>query len=587
MPRIQRKLMVALCGLVAVTLLATSWVAERGLRQREMARIQEALAHEAALVRVLMSELPIANSATPELDALAQRAAPATDARITLIAADGSVVADSAVRIENLAELENHADRPEVVAALAGRTGVSARRSASIGVRLLYVAIPRGGDGEGVVRLAVELADVEAAVAGLRRRLALAGALGLGAAILLAFAISRLAVRPLSEMRDALRAIAGGDLQRRIRPRSDDELGEIALAINGMAGQLGLRFDEVTAEKEQLGAVLAGMVEGVLVLDTDGRVALANPRLRELLSIWGEVEGRKLVEVVRHPEIDAALHETAESGVPVVQEVEVGERTLLIHAAAFPESGPRMGCVGVFHDVSELRRLERIRREFVANASHELKTPLTAIRGFAETLLAGSVPPDKARSQLEVIVRNSERLESLIADMMELSRIESRRVALQRSEVDVARLARALLTDLEPRLSARALTAEVRDTDAAPAWADRRAVEQVISNLLDNAAKYTDPGGRIQVEIGARADAVQVAVSDTGIGIPPEDQARIFERFYRVDESRSRALGGTGLGLSIVKHLVQSLGGEILLESEVGVGSTFRFTLPRADRRPA
>jgi two-component system phosphate regulon sensor histidine kinase PhoR len=265
----------------------------------------------------------------------------------------------------------------------------------------------------------------------------------------------------------------------------------------------------------------------------------------------------------------------------------VGERTLLIHAAAFPESGPRMGCVGVFHDVSELRRLERIRREFVANASHELKTPLTAIRGLAETLLAGSVPPDQARSQLEVIVRNAERLESLISDMMELSRIESRRVALQRSEVDVARLARALLTDLEPRLSARALTAEVRDTDAAPAWADRRAVEQVISNLLDNAAKYTDPGGRIHVEIGARADAVQVAVSDTGIGIPPEDQARIFERFYRVDESRSRALGGTGLGLSIVKHLVQSMGGEIRLESEAGVGTTFRFTLPRADRRPA
>jgi two-component system phosphate regulon sensor histidine kinase PhoR len=586
-PRIQRKLMVALCGLVAATLLATSWVAERGLRQREMARIQDSLAHEAALVRVLLGELPLAASATPALDALARRAAPAGHARITLIAPDGVVVADSAVRIENLAELENHASRPEVVEALAGRTGVSARRSASVGVRLLYLAIPRGGDGEGVVRLAVELADVEAAVADLRRRLALAGALGLMAAVLLAFAISRLAVRPLSEMRDALRGIAGGDLQRRIRPRSDDELGEIALAINGMAQQLGLRFEEVTAEKEQLSAVLAGMVEGVLVLDTDGRVALANPRLREQLSIWGEAEGRKLVEVVRHPEIDAALRQAAESSVPVVQEVEVGERTILIHAAAFPERGPRMGCVGVFHDVSELRHLERVRREFVANASHELKTPLTAIRGFAETLLAGSVPPEKARDQLDVIVRNAERLENLIADMMELSRIESRRGALQPSEVDVGRLARALLTDLGPRLGARALTAEVKDAEAVPAWADRRAVEQVLSNLLDNAAKYTDAGGSIRVEVGALANAVQVTVSDTGIGIPPEDQAHIFERFYRVDESRSRALGGTGLGLSIVRHLVQSLGGEIRLESQVGVGSSFRFTLPRADRRPA
>jgi two-component system phosphate regulon sensor histidine kinase PhoR len=586
-PRIQRKLMVALCGLVAVTLLATSWLAERGLRQREMARIQDSLAHEAALVRVLLGDLPLAASATPALDDLARRAAPAGHARITLIAANGVVVADSSVRIENLAELENHAARPEVVAALAGRTGVSARRSASVGVRLLYVAVPRGASGEGVVRLAVELADVEAAVADLRRRLALAGALGLLAAVLLAYAISRLAVRPLSEMRDALRGIAGGDLRRRIRPRSDDELGEIALAINGMAQQLGLRFEEVTAEKEQLGAVLAGMVEGVLVLDTDGCVTLANPRLRELLSIWGEAEGRKLVEVVRHPEIDEALCQAAESGGPVVQELEVGERTILIHAAGFPESGPRMGCVGVFHDVTELRRLEGVRREFVANASHELKTPLTAIRGFAETMLAGSVAPEKARDQLDVIVRNAERLESLIADMMELSRIESRRGVLQPSEVDLGRLARALLTDLGPRLRARSMTAEVEDAEAVPAWADRRAVEQVLSNLLDNAANYTDPGGSVRVEVGALADTVQVTVSDTGIGIPPEDQARIFERFYRVDESRSRALGGTGLGLAIVRHLVQSLGGEIRLESRVGVGSSFRFTLPRADRRPA
>jgi len=246
-----------------------------------------------------------------------------------------------------------------------------------------------------------------------------------------------------------------------------------------------------------------------------------------------------------------------------------------------------MGTVAVFHDVTELRHLENVRRDFVANASHELQTPLTAIRGFAETLVAHDLPVEELRAQLQVILRNSERLENLIRDMTELSRIESRRVPLQPGEVDVSKLARALLADMEPRLKERSLEASVSDSGAALAWADRRAVDQVLSNLLDNALKYTDPGGRITVGVEARPEAVRVSVSDTGIGIAPEHRPRIFERFYRVDKARSRALGGTGLGLSIVRNLVQAMGGEVSVESEPGRGSTFRFTLPRADRRPA
>jgi two-component system phosphate regulon sensor histidine kinase PhoR len=246
-----------------------------------------------------------------------------------------------------------------------------------------------------------------------------------------------------------------------------------------------------------------------------------------------------------------------------------------------------MGTVAVFHDVTELRHLENVRRDFIANASHELQTPLTAIRGFAETLVAHDLPWEEVRAQLQVILRNSERLENLIRDMRELSRIESRRVPLQPGEVDVAKLARALLADMEPRLKERSLEASVSDQGAALAWADRRAVDQVLSNLLDNALKYTDPGGRITVGIEAQPEAVRVSVSDTGIGIAPEHRPRIFERFYRVDKARSRALGGTGLGLSIVRHLVQAMGGEVSVESEPGRGSTFHFTLPRADRRPA
>ena len=589
MPKIQLKLMAALGALVTLTVLASGYAAERALRERELGRIECSLRERSELVRELVGEIPFESAVTAELDDRARRAAAAAEARVTLIAPDGSVVADSDVDPADLVRVENHGDREEVRAALEGRVGSSTRRSETVRRRLLYLAVPMA-PGRGAVRLAVDLEEVEAAVAELRRDLVLAAGIGLAAALGLSFLLSWITVRPLSEMREALGAIARGDLGRRLRPRSEDELGEMAVAINEMAEELGLRLEEVTGETEQLQAVLAGMVEGVLVLDTEGCVTLANPRLRELLSLWGPVEGKKLLEVVRHPGIDDALRAAADATAPVVSEVEVGDRaprTLLIHAARFPQEGPSMGTVAVFHDVTELRHLENVRRDFVANASHELQTPLTAIRGFAETLVAHDLPLEELRAQLQVILRNSERLENLIRDMRELSRIESRRVPLQPGEVDVSKLARALLADMEPRLKERSLEASVSDSGAALAWADRRAVDQVLSNLLDNALKYTDPGGRITVGVEAQPEAVRVSVSDTGIGIAPEHRPRIFERFYRVDKARSRALGGTGLGLSIVRNLVQAMGGEVSVESEPGRGSTFRFTLPRADRRPA
>jgi two-component system phosphate regulon sensor histidine kinase PhoR len=589
LPKIQLKLMAALAAVVAVTVLASVYVAERALRARELGLIERSLRERSELVRELVAGIPFESASTAQLDERARRAAAAAEARVTLIAPDGSVVADSDVDPGDLVRVENHGDRQEVRAALEGDVESSTRRSETVGRHLLYLAVPLS-PGKRVVRLAVNLEEVEAAVGELRRNLLIASLVGLAAALALSFLLSWITVRPLSEMRETLGAIARGDLGRRLRPRSDDELGEMAVAINEMAEELGLRLEEVTAEKEQLDAVLAGMVEGVLVLDTDGCVTLANPRLRELLSLWDSVHGRKLLEVVRHPGIDDALRAAADSTAPVVSEVEVGDRaprTLLIHAAAFPQEGPAMGTVAVFHDVTELRHLENVRRDFVANASHELQTPLTAIRGFAETLVGNDLSWEEVRAQLDVILRNSERLENLIRDMRELSRVESRRVPLQPGEVDVVKLAGALLTDMEPRLRERSLEVSVADRGAVSAWADRRAVDQVLSNLVDNALKYTDPGGRITVEIESQQESVRVSVTDTGIGIPEEQQARIFERFYRVDKARSRALGGTGLGLAIVRHLVQAMGGDVYVESDPGQGSTFRFTLPRSDRRPA
>jgi two-component system, OmpR family, phosphate regulon sensor histidine kinase PhoR len=256
-------------------------------------------------------------------------------------------------------------------------------------------------------------------------------------------------------------------------------------------------------------------------------------------------------------------------------------RHLQIHAVRFPAAGALLGVVAVVHDVTEIRRLERMRRDFVANVSHELKTPLTAIRGFAETLRGSPVPEAQREAYLDVILRHAERLQRLIDDILELSRVEGRQQPLTLGEVDVARIAAVLLRDLEPQLEARKIRAEVVAGSRGVAWADRRAVEQIFANLLDNATKYTEEGGRILIRVSENDTHVRLEVEDNGIGIPAEDLPRIFERFYRVDKARSRDLGGTGLGLAIVKHLAQAQDGEVSVRSRPGEGTVFVVLLPR------
>ena len=413
---------------------------------------------------------------------------------------------------------------------------------------------------------------------------------GVVLALLLSVALTRVLIRPLNEIGDFASGLSAGDLDRRLRWRFGGPLGRIAADLDRMADELRRRIDEATAEKEQLQAVLGSMVEGVLVVNAAGRIVLGNPRLREMLGVWGEVAGRAPLEVIRHAGVDDALRAAATTSDVVAREIQLGGgegRSIRLHAVAFPQSGPRLGTVAVFHDMTELRRLEAVRRDFVANVSHELKTPLTAIRGFAETLLSVDVPLEDARKYLGVILRHAERLGNLIDDLLELSRIESRKLPMKPIEVDVDRIAAAVIGGMELQLRAKSLAVKLVEGNTPPAWADRRAVEQILTNLLDNAAKYSPAGGHIEVQIEPEHDHVRIEVRDDGIGIPKEDLPRIFERFYRVEKARSRDLGGTGLGLAIVKHLVQSMGGEIYVESELGRGSCFAILLPRADRLPA
>lgn len=585
MPTLQLKLTAALAALILFVSIISGVLVEQGLRERETARIERSLADRLALVREMADPRGFGAASPSEVDALAKRASQATSARVTLIDRNGTVIGDSEIPLDRLEDIQNHSDRPEVRNAIAGKMGQHTRHSETVGRRLFYLASPHGESGD-VIRVSSNLSELEDAVWELRLELVAASMLGLIAAIALSFVLSWWTLRPLTEMRRVAASMAQGDLETRLPLRVSDELGDISDAINRMAEQLRLQLDETTGEKERLDAVLNAMVEGVLVVDADGGLLIVNNRLRELFDAWGEIRGRPPLEVVRNADFEQLLADAEKTDEPVSCEIQVGgpePRDLRVQAVRFPSGDqPRIGTVAVFHDLTEIRRLEQVRQDFVANASHELRTPLAAVQGFTETLLRSSdLSADDQHSYLGIIERHALRLGHIVDDLLVLSRAESGVASLQFGEVDVAAMAASLVADANRRPTASRLAIELAIEDKAVAWADRQATEQVLSNLLDNAIKYTEPGGRIEVGVEVEDSQIRTRVSDTGLGIPEEDLARIFERFYRVDKARSRELGGTGLGLSIVRHLVQRMGGEIFVQSEFGEGSTFSFTLPR------
>ena len=576
--------MAVLGGLVVAVVGVTGFLAERGLRERETARLEKTLVERALLVREVLGGLSLEESRTPRLDTLADRLGEVTQGRVTLIAADGTVLGDSEVASGGLHQLQNHANRPEVVTALSGRTGADQRYSQTLKRPLIYVALPaqEGLDPDGVIRVAIGTESAEMAVNDLRRELGFAVAFGLIAAVVLSYMISWLITRSIGQLRDEVRAIADGQLERRLLWEPADELGEIGEAIDRMAEQLRERLDDATAEKEQLKAVLGSMTEGVLVVDRNNRIVLANPRFRELFSAWGEVEGRRVARVVRNPDVEGALSEALVQEEVATREIELAgpdRHRVLVHSVRLPSESSRGGAVAVFHDVTEIRHLEEVRSVFIANASHELRTPITSIRGFAETLL-NSPPDEDIQPYLQVIHRNSERLANLVSDLLELSSIESQKTPFHPAPVELVEMVTHLADDLSPRLKEAQLEMVVTGDSEVTAWADRHATERILANLLDNAIKYSDPVGEIRIEVKQTKDRALVDIQDQGIGIPAEDQPHIFERFYRVDRARSRSLGGTGLGLSIVKHLLQSMGGDIHVSSKPGAGSCFHFSLP-------
>jgi two-component system phosphate regulon sensor histidine kinase PhoR len=535
-------------------------------------------------VRLVADRLAAASGAEP-LPELAARLGEASETRVTFIAADGRVLGDSKVPGPRLSELENHLDRPEVAAALHGGTGRAERLSRSVHQGMMYVAVAAPPSAPArVARVARSLTQVEAIVASTRWRLFAGSAIALLTALLASLLVARLATRPVAELTDVARAMAAGDYQRRAHVQRPDEIGALAEAMNQLARELHATMGRLGEERDLLTAILDGMQEGVLVVAPDETVLRVNPALLRTLGVGADARGRSVLAATRLPELAEAAAECLREGAVVSRELAtrtVPPRIVMVLIAPLvPQGRARQGAVAVFHDLTAIRRLERVRRDFVSNVSHELRTPVSALRGAAETLLEGALEDrERARSFVDLIHRHAERLSRLIADLLDLSRLESGEVQLAPETVDLGLAARQVVEMLAEPARAKGLTV-LQSISGLAVFADPRAVEQVLLNLLDNAVRYTPGGGRVTLSAAREDAAVRVSVVDTGPGIAPQHLPRLFERFYRVDAGRSREVGGTGLGLAIVKHLVEAMGGEVRVESALGVGSTFSFRLP-------
>jgi two-component system phosphate regulon sensor histidine kinase PhoR len=497
------------------------------------------------------------------------------------------VLGDSEVPTEKVATMANHLARPEVEQAMKTGTGSALRLSDTLSKRLLYVAVPLGGQTAGYARVALPLVEIESAEAQLRNALLIGSALALAVAILMSLFTSQLASRTVGHLTSVANAMAAGDFEARAHIGGSDEFSELGQALDQLSTSLSVTVRQLRAERDRVGRILSGMQEGVLLLDDEGRIAVVNPALRQMLLLAADCVGKTPFEVIKNEELQKLI----EASSPSTQAAEIellGIKPRRVLVRVVPLAGEPGGVLAVFVDVTDVRRLESMRRDFVANASHELRTPVTAVRSAAETLrFAMESDPESAGHFLDIIERNAERLQRLVEDLLDLSRIESREFRLTFEDEEVGPLVGQVVSLFRERAEKKQIRLSADVPAGVPlVHVDPRAFEQVLTNLVDNALKYSPERASVVVRVREEErrgrKVFRVSVIDTGPGIEERHLPRLFERFYRVDTGRSRELGGTGLGLSIVKHLCEALGGSIGVESTVGKGSTFSFTLAQA-----
>jgi two-component system, OmpR family, phosphate regulon sensor histidine kinase PhoR len=564
--RIFFKLLVAFLLVIAVATATLDFAVRRAWETSLRRELQTTLTQKAEL---FAGQVEHERDRRP-LQQIADEVSQAAEARATIIDSGGKVLADTRADPQ---EMENHATRPEFIAALHGSTGSAQRVSHTVGIPFLYVAAPVPG---GAVRLAYPLSSIAQRVRRVRLQLLFASGLALLVALILAALISRAVSRRLHRIVSFAEQIASGDLTARIEETSGDEIAHVAAALDRTARQLEDSFAELETGRKQLETLLNSMQDAVLAVSPTGKVEWFNGVMKRLA--YGHVRvGAPLVETMRDPDFLRAVDEALRTRqVKTARSSSLGAgRSFDVIAAPLPGGG----AVVVLHDLTEVERVEKTRRDFIANVSHELRTPLTSIQGYAETLLdAGG--NGNTREFLEIIRKNASRMGRLTEDLLTLARVESGETEFDLQSHSAAELLHEAQQNFQEMLKSSGMEMEIAESTPTAVLADTDAVQQVLTNLIDNAFKYGAGGGRIVLGARQAETGVEFYVRDFGSGIASEHLPRLFERFYRVDKARSRESGGTGLGLAIAKHIVLAHGGRIRVESTLGHGSTFFFTLP-------
>ncbi|MGM0665044.1 MAG: ATP-binding protein [Thermodesulfobacteriota bacterium] len=586
-PRLLWQLFLSYILIITVSLAAATWLATRIFQNFLYEHYAADLHARARILEVRFTSL-LREGAYAAIDNLAKETGDKASTRITVILPSGRVVGDTH---EDPLTMDSHADRIEVSSAIRGDVGVATRYSRTLDQEMMYVGIPLSDEAGflGVVRTSVPFVPIDRTIGRITSRIVFQGLLVAILAALLSLWISRRQSRPLETIKDGAERFASGELDFRLSVPESEEMGGLAAALNQMATDLAERLQAVRRQRNELEAVLSSMVEGVIAVDMDERVIRMNQAAASMLRCHSsEARNRSIQEVSRNTELQRFVAETLASDSLVERDLNLyveGDRTVSAHGTGLrDEKGARMGSLIVLNDITRLRRLENVRRDFVANVSHEIKTPITAIKGFVETLqeTAAEEDPGTTRRFLEIIERHVDRLEALVEDLLDLSRIEDQEqtkgIGLEPGLVsDILKGAAELVKE---KVGGPAANFDISCEEGLAAPMNPILLEQAFVNLLENAVKYSPAGSVVRVTADRSGGETVVRIEDSGPGIPAVHLDRIFERFYRVDKSRSRKLGGTGLGLAIVKHVVMVHGGRVEVESRPGEGSAFIVHLP-------
>jgi two-component system phosphate regulon sensor histidine kinase PhoR len=610
-----KRLLVLYSIIFVLALLVTDWTLSHFFQKRDLQQLQNSLTRQSVLIRELA--IPLLNDPA-RLQEKIVKIAQGTDARITIIALNGVVLADSRETFKRLSEMDNHATRPEVAAALRKETGMSIRYSMTLGTRMLYIAVPilinfreseigavpttisekKSKVGTvpileqakvlGVVRTAMPVTRVDEILVSGSRPVMFTAVFGILIVLVAGIFFSNHLTKRIRRITSVAERYARGDWSEKILIDGKDELKMLANTMNQMAATLRSRIEDLESEKGKVSVILNHMNEGVIAVNRRKQVILMNPTVEKIFGCEAPaVQGKSLIEVTRHPQIERIVDRAFEDQRTRSEEIQISgeiKKTLQLSVVVLKEHARDIRGILVFHDATELRRLENVRKEFVTNVSHELRTPLTAIKGFVETLLGGALKdPPAGERFLKIIAEETDRLGRLVEDVLTLGEIEQKIALMKKDRVDLAPKLAVILEQFKVSVEKNQLTVENRISGKpliVPGDGDK--IHQVFVNLIDNAVKFNRPGGRIILSAEPRPEGVTITIEDTGIGISEEAQRRVFERFFRADKARSKELGGTGLGLAIVKHIMEAHGGHASCQSTPGQGSRFSVFFPRA-----